>query len=381
MKRVLIVDDEKSFLLSLRDGLGAHRKDFKVLTAENGREAVVLLRTVPVDLLVTDLKLPVMDGFELLAWVSRHQPQLPVVVMSAFGTAEIEARLSKMHTVQYLEKPLDLEMLREAIYNGLKNGAKSYIRGITLATFLQLMAAEQKTCTLKVTAGSKVGYLYVRQGGLIDAESTALQGEPAAMEIVGWENAEIEMDGICRRQQRVIELSMEHILIEAFRRIDERSQQLTETAATGSPEQAEPGASRLAGVQPGADNSAQKSESVRDVIPPSLRQALKKHAAVKEFAIFDPKGFLLNKNLGTCSIARFDPLNFTPMVEQIGAQLSLGSFRRLSFRTSDRSRYLLFRWQQHQIMAKLLPGTQPQDVAKQIHAYVKREEQRSVVKG
>lgn len=375
MKRVLIVDDEKSFLLSLRDGLGAYRKDFKVLTAENGREAVVLLRTVPVDLLVTDLKLPVMDGFELLAWVSRHQPQLPVVVMSAFGTAETEARLSKMHTVQYLEKPLDLEMLREAIYNGLKNGAKSYIRGITLATFLQLMAAEQKTCTLKVTAGSEVGYLYVRQGELIDADSIELQGESAAMEIVGWENAEIEMDGICRRKQRVIELSMEHILIEAFRRIDERSQQPA-AAAPAERETVCP-----AGAEPGAGASVQRTGGMLDAVPPSLRQALKKHSAVQEFAIFDPKGFLLSKNLGTCSVASFDPLSFIPIIDQVGAQLSLGSFSRFSFRTADRSRYLLFGWQQHQVVAKLLPGSQPREIVKQIHTYVNRAEQRSVVKG
>ena len=131
MKRVLIVDDEKSFLLSLKDGLSVHSDKFQVVTAENGREAVSVLQAMPVDLLVTDLKLPEMDGFELLAWVSREQKNLPVIVMTAFGTAAIEARLAKIGTLQYLEKPLDLNMLQESILNGLNTDEISYIHGIT----------------------------------------------------------------------------------------------------------------------------------------------------------------------------------------------------------------------------------------------------------
>ncbi len=82
MKKILIVDDEKSFLLSLKDGLKKHSGRFQVFSAENGRQAVEILRSMSIDLLVTDLKMPEMNGFELLAWTSRHQPQLPVIVMS-----------------------------------------------------------------------------------------------------------------------------------------------------------------------------------------------------------------------------------------------------------------------------------------------------------
>jgi DNA-binding response OmpR family regulator len=375
MKRVLIVDDEKSFLLSLRDGLSAHRRDFHVLTAENGREAVAVLRTVPIDLLVTDLKLPVMDGFELLAWVSRQQPQLPVIVMTAFGTAEIEARLSRMNALQYLEKPLDLDMLREGIYNGLKEGPKSYIRGITLATFLQLMSAEQKNCTLKVTVGERHGYLFIRRGELIDAEYNGFQGEDAAMQIVGWENAEIEMDGICRRQQQVISLSMEHILIEAFRRKDEQMQK--------APEQTVPPA-KIVVAEPEAGNEELFPGEVQTGVPVELpisaeelarkrlQQALKRLPTVQEFAIFDQKSFLEEKNPGKCSIAEFDPALFTHLVEQIDAQVSLGSFSSLSFRTASRYHYLLFKCQQHRVLTKLKPGSQPHEVMREIKTFVNR---------
>ncbi len=103
MKKILIVDDEMSFLLSLKDGLKKHEGKFQVVMAENGRKALEILRTTSIDLLVTDLKMPEMNGFELLAWVSRHKPQLPVIVMSAFGTPEIEARLESYDALQFLE--------------------------------------------------------------------------------------------------------------------------------------------------------------------------------------------------------------------------------------------------------------------------------------
>ncbi len=368
MKRVLIVDDEKSFLLSLKDGLSSNGNSYQVLTAENGREAVAVLRALPIDLLVTDLKLPEMDGFELLAWVSRHQPQLPVIVMTAFGTPEIEARLASLDTLQYLEKPLDLGMLQAGIANGLEAGTKSYIRGITLATFLQLMSAEKKNCTLKITSEGQVGYLYIGKGELFDAEFAQLKGEEAAMEIVAWENAEIEMDGICRRQRPAIELPLEHLLIEAFRRKDERQRE-QELAA----QQAPTVPSAEAGEAPapsGETGESGRAPSADDLARQRLSQILQKLAPVEEFTIFDQKNFLEEKNLGSCSIGEFDPAIYTHLIEQIDTQLSFGAFSYLALNTGSRFRYLLFRSRQHRVLAKLRPGTQPQQVIREIKGYV-----------
>jgi len=370
VKSVLIVDDEKSFLLSLKDGLSAHGERYQVVTAENGRQAVELLRSQPIDLLVTDLKLPEMDGFELLAWVSRHQAQLPVIVMTAFGTPEIEARLATLDALQYLEKPLDLQMLQEGIDSGLESGAKSYIRGITLATFLQLMSIEQKNCTLKVTASAGVGYIYISRGELRDAEYQELSGESAALEIVGWDNAEIEMDGICRRQEAVINLSLEHILIEAFRRKDERAYRKKQQI-------------EAAGEAPQLTPAEQKDVSVRQEEPPRpltaeqlsckrLTEVLTKLAAVQEFVIFDQHGFLEQKNPSNCTIEDFDPEIYSHLVELIDAQISFGSFSHLCLNTASRYRYLLLRSQEHRVLVKLKPGTQPQQVVSEIKRYLNR---------
>jgi DNA-binding response OmpR family regulator len=371
VKRVLIVDDEKSFLLSLKDGLSAHSDRYEVLTAENGREAVAVLSDMAIDLLVTDLKLPVMDGFELLAWVSRHQVHLPVIVMSAFGTPEIETRLAKMDALQFLEKPLDLQVLQAGIDSGLKAGEKSYIRGITLATFLQLMNIEKKNCTLKVSASGETGYLYISRGELRDAEYNGLSGEAAAMEIVGWDNAEIEMDGICRRQETVIDLSLEHILIEAFRRKDEQAfNQKQQLEAAG--EQSQPASETSEGLY-NTDEPPVPQLSLEDQLARNrLTEVLTKLAPVQEFIIFDPQGFLEEKSGDVSSLEEFDPAIYTHLVDMIDAQIDFGPFSYLCLSTASRYRYLLFRSQQHRALAKLKPGTQPQQVMREIKRYVNR---------
>ncbi|SEA75322.1 protein of unknown function [Desulfuromusa kysingii] len=221
MDKVLIVDDEKSFLLSLHDGLSKHKEKFEVLCADNGREAIDILRTTKVNLLLTDLKMPEMNGFEILAWVLRYQPKLSVIVMSAFGTPEIEERAEAMNALQFLNKPLDLETVESAIFEGLSTGTNSFIRGITLATFLQLMHVERKTCTLTVTSAGKCGHLYLFAGELVNAEIGDISGIEAALSIIGWDNAEIVMCSVCERRENVINFSMEHLLMEAFRAIDE----------------------------------------------------------------------------------------------------------------------------------------------------------------
>jgi DNA-binding NarL/FixJ family response regulator len=351
MKKVLIVDDEASFLLSLKDVLKTHRGTFEILTAKNGSVAVDLLRETNVDLLVTDLRMPEMNGFELLAWVSRHQPQLPVIAMSAFGTPEIEARLKKMDTLQFIEKPVDLPILEKAIFSGLKAGGKSFIRGITLATFLQLMNVEKKNCTLKIAAPQGPAYLFVANGDLIDAEYATMKGLDAALEIVSWDDAEIEMDGICRRQDDVINLPLGHLLIEAFRIKDETAEEIKKSTT--------------------AEAQLPPAEAaVTAAVDSVLARSLSSIASVQEFAVFDMQKKLLATNTGACTVATFDVNAFTEALTAVTQDLGWSQYRSMALGTTKRNRYLLLNRQQQQLVLKLKPGVQAAQVMKEIERIV-----------
>ncbi len=369
VKKVLIVDDEKSFLLSLRDGLSSHSEQFEIFTAENGKEAVEVLTSNAIDLLVTDLKLPVMDGFELLAWSSRHQPQLPVIVMSAFGTPEIEQRLASMDTLEFLDKPLDLETLERGIIKGLKARNTSFIRGISLATFLQLVKAEKKNCTLKVSSPDAPlpAYLYVRSGELIDADFGDVHGLEAALDVVCWDKTEIEMDGICRRQVDIIKLPIEHLLMDAFRLKDEQAEEEKQAGSVA-------GATlktTAGGATEGKKEAPAKALSGSKEELKSVTELLQKLKDLQEFAVFDKEGRLLSSAPANCFLQQFDIKSLTGLLDNLAGEMGgKGRQRSMLLNSGARDRFLLFPCQHYNIVTRLKPGAQTHKVAADVAAKV-----------
>ncbi len=221
VKTVLIVDDEKLFLASLEEGLLFFADEFSVITALNGKKALEKLRKYDVDLVVTDLKMPEMDGFELLTQMVKEYPHIPVIVMTAFGTPDIEKSIQEFEVFDYLEKPIDFKTLAEKIQIGINKNSDGHLKGIMLFSFLQLLQIEKKTCVLKVFSHEKKGVLNFSKGELIDAAFGELNGEEAAFEIVCWEDVEIEIMKVSKKHQRRIKKPLQNILMEAAQKKDE----------------------------------------------------------------------------------------------------------------------------------------------------------------
>lgn len=296
MNNVLIVDDDASFLLSLSDGLGAYANDFCVATAENGEMAITYLETNQVALVVTDLRMPVLDGFELLAHIGNHYPHLPVIVMTAFGTPDIEEYIDDLGAMQYIEKPLDFKVLANKINEVLASKSSGYISNMNLVSFLQLVEMEKKTCTLSVTENGKSGILHFRKGILLDAESGELSGVDAAYEIVCWKNAEIEINGICKKREkdRKIRSSLHHIIMESFVRFDEKARSSEERRA-GQETIVEQtfGGDMGSAYSPEVVNPADKIEMRKGMKNMSIQDKLKEFASIDGFigaGVFTPGG-------------------------------------------------------------------------------------------
>lgn len=115
LKTVLVVDDEEPFLLSLVDALEPYAESFRVVTALNGALALEMVSRLEVDLVVTDLKMPGMDGFALLTALRSDHPHIPTIVISAYNSPETEARLLPLAPRACLEKPVDLGELVGAV--------------------------------------------------------------------------------------------------------------------------------------------------------------------------------------------------------------------------------------------------------------------------
>jgi predicted regulator of Ras-like GTPase activity (Roadblock/LC7/MglB family)/ActR/RegA family two-component response regulator len=221
-KTVLIVDDEPSFCSSLLEGLANYRDEFQAIAAPHGAAALEVLRARKIDLLITDLRMPVMDGFGLLAALSTLGERIPVLVMSAYCTPEIKARLNGLGAPRILEKPIEFQEFVERLFEGLHGGSRSHLSGIALPAFLQLLEVEKKTCTLRVASGGRKGLLYFLEGTLIDADSGRERHEKAALDIVCWPDASIEIDDFCSRRDVNIRSPLAFLLLEGHRIRDER---------------------------------------------------------------------------------------------------------------------------------------------------------------
>ena len=192
MKQVVIVDNEPDLLLSIRAGFEKNDR-FHLMTAENGMEALDILENNIIDLVVTDLRMPEMDGVELLAAMSQSFPEIPSIVMTAFGTSGLEQQLKKAGTLNLLEKPLDIETLDQAINNAL-DFYHNHSQEPELEIFLQLVAMEKKTVHLKVFhPNNRSGSFFFRKGYLIDAEQGALTGDEAVLEMLEWRKIKLSM--------------------------------------------------------------------------------------------------------------------------------------------------------------------------------------------
>jgi len=120
VKTVLLVDDEKALMDSLRAGLRVFFPDIHFEAALNGSEALKIMQSRPVDLVVTDIRMPGMDGYELVSMIRYSSTDVPVIAMSAFESPKMKDTLSDLGVLCFLEKPLSLQELVGAIQEGLR---------------------------------------------------------------------------------------------------------------------------------------------------------------------------------------------------------------------------------------------------------------------
>ncbi|MBW1802907.1 MAG: sigma-54-dependent Fis family transcriptional regulator [Deltaproteobacteria bacterium] len=119
METILIVDDEKNYLVVLEALLSP--EGYEIVTADNARNALRLIRESDLDLVITDMKMPGMSGMELLEESKKAKPDLPVIMMTAYGTIEMAVEAMRKHSYDYITKPFRNEELKLTIKKALEN--------------------------------------------------------------------------------------------------------------------------------------------------------------------------------------------------------------------------------------------------------------------
>lgn len=117
MVKILIVDDEEVSRLTLAEIL--HLEGYEITTVGNGEKAVEALRTEPYDVMILDLKMPGMSGMDVLHAVVDSQPNLSVIVLTAYGTIDTAIQAIRYRVHDYLLKPVSPQQVLASIQKAL----------------------------------------------------------------------------------------------------------------------------------------------------------------------------------------------------------------------------------------------------------------------
>lgn len=175
---LLFVDGDAFLLDMIESGLSLTRPKWGVIAARHPDEALAVLEEYSeLDAIVTEIIFDrsVERGKAFIREIGQRWPEIPLFVMTGLDAEETRG----LDTAEYIAKPPDIDFLVGRIDRAIRRQRESLVRGISLPTFLQIMEIEQKTCTIIVSHGGRVGALYFRRGKLIQARLDAIEGPEA----------------------------------------------------------------------------------------------------------------------------------------------------------------------------------------------------------
>ncbi len=226
-KQVLIVDDEETLTWSLAKSLSHDREAYEITTANDGETALSLIKEDSFDLVVLDIRLPGISGLDVLVKIKEINPATKVIIMTAYGSSEIKAKAKARGSLFYIEKPFEIDQMRELILKALREdsarGFNGSISGLQLPDLIQMNCLSQVTTALYVTKGKREGCIFFEDGQITHAQIGAIDGEEALFTILAWSSGSFRFVGGVKAPKTTINTNWEYLLIEGMRKADEMS--------------------------------------------------------------------------------------------------------------------------------------------------------------
>ncbi len=222
---ILIVDDDPEQVWAL--GRYFTRAGFSVTTCGDGAEAISVLESRNFDTVITDIQMPRLNGLALVDWLRTNRSATRVVVITAFGGPAIRHLSITKGAILYLEKPVDPDLLAEALSSTKEETAFSgSIDKIDILDYLQLMMLTGRQVVLEVSSkDGKQGLVYIDDGSVKHATCQHLEGEEALFECLGFKGGSFVNLPWNEPEKVTITRPGEFLLIEAARKRDELRQE------------------------------------------------------------------------------------------------------------------------------------------------------------
>lgn len=228
--KILIVDDDADWLDVCREMLSQLPSKPDIRTVGAGSRAIAALDSEPFRLLICDLKMPKMDGLQVLSIVKRRFPDLRTVVLTALEDEEFRSRAYSLGVDLFWLKPdmqQNTKMFLDCVESLLGSEKNAGFRGIqskSLMDIIQLECMSRNSTVLRITRGPLVAKLWIQDGELLDAQVGNVRGEAAFHKILAWKSGTFENLPAEPDHERTIQRSINALLLETAQAIDETTE-------------------------------------------------------------------------------------------------------------------------------------------------------------
>lgn len=231
--QILVLDDDDDWLALCREqfaGLSSHPE---VLTCNNANRALALLETERIRLLISDLKMPRIDGLQMLAIVRRRFPAVRTVVLSGLEDEEYRSRAYALGVDLFwlkTEMHRNAQLFGECIESLLGQSDPENdtgFRGLqskSLMDIIQMECLSRSSTVLRITRGPLTAKLWILEGELVDAECEGATGEAAFHRLLGWKTGNFENLPAEPSRLRAIHKPVNALLLETAQSMDEIAQ-------------------------------------------------------------------------------------------------------------------------------------------------------------
>lgn len=234
--KILVLDDDADWLELSREMLSQLPSKPEIRTATSGKRALAMLDAEPFRLLICDLKMPRIDGLQVLTIVRRRFPELRTVVLSALEDEDFRSRAYALGVDMFwlkTEMQGNLQMYLDCLESLMGRDQEGGFRGIqskNLMDIIQMECLTRSSTVLRITRGSLVAKLWIQGGELTDAEAEGARGEAAFRRILTWKSGTFENLPAEPNRERTISKPVNALLLESAQAMDESGGSAAETS-------------------------------------------------------------------------------------------------------------------------------------------------------
>jgi CheY-like chemotaxis protein len=235
MRKVLVVDDEETLTWSMTKTLSKDKGKYELIIANSGTDALHVLEKGPVEVVVTDIKMPDINGLDLLSRIREKYPSTKVIIMTAYGSPEVHKEATRRGSYYYLEKPFEISDIRALILKALdekRGGFVGQVVDLQLVDVIQMACLGKFTMSLAVSKGDEGGLIYFHNGEIAHAEVGDMEGKEALYTMLDWNEGRFNSQMGISPPKETITDRWEHLLLEGMRRQDETAAAAEERDST-----------------------------------------------------------------------------------------------------------------------------------------------------